>query len=671
MSVEFDNFRVKFDNWAARAENGDVYRGLSCEKYDIKSSRHVAVDSDKTIDVRGYYSKNSIDIIENLIKNEKNNPVVAEFKDRHNLLFLAGLQHFGIPTCLIDFTTCPYTALWFACASMSDNDAKIINVSVDSYESVPLEEISQKIEKFLSGDHLWRWDCNDQILRGKAQKSVFLFGIDPITSFDQFPFDIPGSIKGEILRWLMDTKGIHYFSIYPDAVAGTPPSRSTIFDTNIDIDGYNSELSDNPNIEIADHLLGRTHKFFDLQSALEASGDYEKIVALCNKTIEDPEACENLGVYLLDVYFYRASSLVFSGKNNIQTAIKDLDYIIASQLENKTMKGFAYFEKAKFVAQIRDHNKQTVVYCFQEGINILPDTLSVRIDYCKYVYLHLDKSKALMMLREIQQKQPRSLVINFELSSMLFRDKKYDEALKFSKNFVNCVQSTSASFNAKTQGFFAHLLFIAKDSGILISNDLMVRAERGLLLGYTISPSLETCAYLIEFFHRCRRYSRAAEFADLAFQNFPPNFYILYFWFHSILSGGVSSRLKPLEICDLMEKFYPQNLISNYCGMLILHMEICALRFFPEAQKNYDINLKISDFKAKFSKFNSVVPPILKFINFNEYDNKDSRFKFLINSIPIVNSCYYNITNINLTREEFEKTIEQIVLLSKLPFDVY
>ncbi|MFC8190374.1 FRG domain-containing protein [Cellulomonas sp. NPDC057328] len=47
---------------------------------------------------------------------------VGEFGQVDDLQLLADLQHYGIPTRLIDFTSNPMTALWFACQSAPERD---------------------------------------------------------------------------------------------------------------------------------------------------------------------------------------------------------------------------------------------------------------------------------------------------------------------------------------------------------------------------------------------------------------------------------------------------------------------------------------------------------------------------------------------------------------------
>ena len=126
------------------------------------------------------------------IQELKSNGILQE----HALQKLSEIQHFGGATNLIDFTTCPRRALFFACDKWPEHDGRIIVINP---ELVP---VSDDVEP-TNQDVLIPWGEHDYIRRNngfpearvKAQKSVFIHAENRYTESrplrsDQYPIPI-------------------------------------------------------------------------------------------------------------------------------------------------------------------------------------------------------------------------------------------------------------------------------------------------------------------------------------------------------------------------------------------------------------------------------------------------------------------------------------------------
>lgn len=92
------------------------WRGLSSIDFDVSSSLQRSLGPHATeADVRA--AENDI-----LRRARDWGLGVGEYGEVDDLHLLADLQHYGIPTRLIDFTSNPMTALWFACQAAPNSD---------------------------------------------------------------------------------------------------------------------------------------------------------------------------------------------------------------------------------------------------------------------------------------------------------------------------------------------------------------------------------------------------------------------------------------------------------------------------------------------------------------------------------------------------------------------
>ena len=110
-----------------------------------------------------------------------------------DLEFLAQLQHHGAATGLIDFTSRPLVALWFACHESHENDGAVYALPQSKTRKITNNIfLNNKIAYYYKDDTLWSWEpaplLDSRIL---AQGSVFVFGGAGIASSQMKKVIIP------------------------------------------------------------------------------------------------------------------------------------------------------------------------------------------------------------------------------------------------------------------------------------------------------------------------------------------------------------------------------------------------------------------------------------------------------------------------------------------------
>lgn len=148
----------------------------------------------------------------------------TELPRRHSELdILAQLQHQGAATGLIDFTTRPLVALWFACSEHPAQDGAVYALS--RAEAKDVDEIEARrrgaMPYFLYGAnpdsrlHLW---CPSWPMRGRpaAQSGVFVLGVPSILPPRLRRAVIAKQAKASLLEELRAQHGIMEESLFPD-----------------------------------------------------------------------------------------------------------------------------------------------------------------------------------------------------------------------------------------------------------------------------------------------------------------------------------------------------------------------------------------------------------------------------------------------------------------------
>ena len=107
-----------------------IFRGHSSLEYKLLPSifREASVNCSITTTK---YSQLEFNILSDFISEA--NRFTKEISSDNYIAWLEIAQHFGVPTRLLDFTENPLVALYFACESLSSNDAAVCILNVPSY----------------------------------------------------------------------------------------------------------------------------------------------------------------------------------------------------------------------------------------------------------------------------------------------------------------------------------------------------------------------------------------------------------------------------------------------------------------------------------------------------------------------------------------------------------
>ena len=196
-------------------EKNYLYRGQENEEWQVNSSayRRLQRQYDDSPDALSYlwqsYLKQIIDEIQ--LK------YPSTYRELRPLECMAHLQHNKVATGLIDFTSSPLVALWFACEKKNgeDIDGKVIVLENDSEkikEIETMEALGRNLETFFDVDrgqwYLWAPTLDSRKVdteRMTMQQSVFLFGLpemnrDMITEEIIIPFEHKEKVRTELAK---------------------------------------------------------------------------------------------------------------------------------------------------------------------------------------------------------------------------------------------------------------------------------------------------------------------------------------------------------------------------------------------------------------------------------------------------------------------------------------
>ena len=260
---------IIFDELEAKHKDGYLFRGEP-EKYKSVTS---SLYRDTPPVAREYVSVIERDFVNSCLHHCYEDAKIQKWKangtlQKRALRKLSEIQHFGGATNLIDFTTCPYRALFFACDKWPEHDGRIIVIHP---KLVPLSDDVEPTNQ----DDLILWGDHDYIRRNngfpearvKAQKSVFIHAKSGMLNADLYKkISIPSRLKTEIREWLSVEKRINRQSIYPDTI------------------GFVDNNRQNRSVK----FMFRAEKQFAKQLTKQLKDrDYERVIKNCGKSTNE------------------------------------------------------------------------------------------------------------------------------------------------------------------------------------------------------------------------------------------------------------------------------------------------------------------------------------------------------------------------------------------------
>ena len=173
---------AEFMEWVAKVgKRGMLYRGLADSRWEVSAS------------IYGRLQENKIKTVHYSIFREMTKRLLAHARaeghdiENHRKLsdleLLAKLQHHGAATCLIDFTSNPLVALWFACQAPMGKSGKVIafdGSNTDLCREIQAKDLDKSIDTWLAANtpdkRLWVLPPKKMNNRIVAQQSVFVLG---------------------------------------------------------------------------------------------------------------------------------------------------------------------------------------------------------------------------------------------------------------------------------------------------------------------------------------------------------------------------------------------------------------------------------------------------------------------------------------------------------------
>ena len=173
---------AEFMKWVGKVSKpGVLYRGLADSTWEVSAS------------IYGRLQENKIQTVHYNIFREMTKQLLAHVRaeghdvenHRHlpDLELLAKLQHYGAATCLIDFTSSPLVALWFACQTPMGQSGKVVafdSGDPDLCSGILVQDLDKPIDEWLPintpNERLWVFPPKKANNRIIVQNSIFIFG---------------------------------------------------------------------------------------------------------------------------------------------------------------------------------------------------------------------------------------------------------------------------------------------------------------------------------------------------------------------------------------------------------------------------------------------------------------------------------------------------------------
>ncbi len=309
-----------------------LYRGFADSAWGVEASGYRRIKNQEG-DSPSPVFRNSIDRL-------LDNAGLQGFREKRgrelsDLELLADLQHNGAATCLIDFTTDPMVALWFACQENPEKNGKVIAMRTDNvgdFAEIEYKSLSNPIKEFFENGKLWKWSPRRQNNRIVAQNSVFVFGKGEIEERYYEAVEIKKDNKEVIIKELHDKFGINENYLFSDFA------------------GY--ALANSHNKE---YKLYSADDFLQLGIAFSQREDHEKAVEYYTKALGKDR-------HHAEAYCQRGNSKYALG--DFKGAIGDYDEVLAINPEDADTyfyRGNAKSDLGRYRGAIVDYNKAIAI----------------------------------------------------------------------------------------------------------------------------------------------------------------------------------------------------------------------------------------------------------------------------------------------------------------------
>lgn len=197
-----------------------LYRGQADVKWKVECSAARRLNRDPTKPIEDQLiNLLLVGYLESRIERaKKRNFLPPGFNaDSSDLELLAQLQHYGAATGLIDFTSNPLVALWFACNESYARDGAIFLLPRSATKKVDdSSDLKKKIQSFYEKDEIWSWKPPLRGNRIGAQNSVFVLGVPVISRALMRTFTVPAESKQDVLAHLETLCNINEEELFPD-----------------------------------------------------------------------------------------------------------------------------------------------------------------------------------------------------------------------------------------------------------------------------------------------------------------------------------------------------------------------------------------------------------------------------------------------------------------------
>lgn len=212
----------------AKQQAGYLLRGEPEQYDDVTSSLYRATP----LEARECVSQIERDVVESCLYHCYTDTELQALKNEGNLQEralrkLSEIQHFGGATNLIDFTTCPLRALFFACDRWPERDGRIVVIKPELIPAFNYDDPSNPDVLIPWGDHDYIRRTNGYPpARVDAQKSVFVHAKNGMLRDDDYEvISIPSQLKTDIREGLSVNFKINRRSIYPDTIGFVDANR--------------------------------------------------------------------------------------------------------------------------------------------------------------------------------------------------------------------------------------------------------------------------------------------------------------------------------------------------------------------------------------------------------------------------------------------------------------